>query len=330
MRLRLPLTSLLLLALVALAPSPARAQSASYTAIVPVPDTSEAQRDHAFTVGLTQVLGRVAGRDLSSQPGYADALAKAPSLVQQYQYQRGDKRGSFLLQITFDRAAVRHMIDGLGATTWAGSRPPVLLLVRDAAGNLLEPAQLVALTQAAGARGVTFVFAHASGAPDPAQLQAADEDALASVARRFHTGLVLIGQQGAGQDDWTLVAAGRVSQWQSRGADQDSMLGDAGNALVDHLTAQFGSAPSGVAGTGTLWVGGLGSADDFAQLLAMLRQNNLVKTVTPEQAEGNGTLLRIEAGVPVSAVTDELLAEGRLLPAAQPHAGADASARWVH
>src|SRR5579859_1955026 len=82
----------------------AQGQVSPYTVVVSVADTSDAARNNAFGDALAQVLARTSGgQDLSSKPGYPDALKGAAGIVQQYQYQRAATGMS--LQVTFDQAA---------------------------------------------------------------------------------------------------------------------------------------------------------------------------------------------------------------------------------
>ena len=150
---RLP--RLLLAALLGLTALALHAQSqvpaSPYAVVVPVTDTSEAQRDQAFGTALGQVLERVAGgQDLRDKPGYDDALKGAPGLVQQFQYQRAGT--GIVLQVNFDPGAVRQLITQLGVPA-AGVKPPVLVLVHGSDGSLLGKDALAALARAAGARG---------------------------------------------------------------------------------------------------------------------------------------------------------------------------------
>src|SRR6185312_13005710 len=95
--------------------STARAQAAApaYSVVVPVLDTSDAQRNDAFAHALAQVLTRVAGgQDLRDKPGYADALQGASAMVQKYQYQRASDGIS--LQVDFAPAAVQRLVAQLG------------------------------------------------------------------------------------------------------------------------------------------------------------------------------------------------------------------------
>ena len=328
------LVPLLLFGLFCAAPSPAPAQDSLYGATVPVVDTSDAQRDQAFAVALGEVLAKVAGHDLSAQPGYADMLGKAPSYVQQYQYARAPA-GSvqpFTLQVKFDASAVRRLAAGMGVASWSGPQVPVLLLVEDATGAALDATALAPLVQAGAARGIDFTYDSAGVVDDTAALAAGDESALAAVGRRYHTGLILIGRLDVDDSDWTLVAAGKADHWQvPAGLEPDSMLADAGTALVEHLTRRFAAAPGG-GGDGTLWVSGVGSSTDFAQLLGTLRADAAVREVDVHEAQGDGVLLEVSTRAPLASVVDELGAGGRLLPGGPTPGGvvADASLRWLH
>ncbi len=130
MRSRLPsIRLILLLLLVASTASVAQnAPTPPYSATVPVPDTSSAQRNHAFEVALTQVLTQTAGHDLSQQPGYGEALGKASNYVTQYQYQKDAQDGGFSLQVSFDPSSIHSLVRRLGSapapTPAAGQAAP--------------------------------------------------------------------------------------------------------------------------------------------------------------------------------------------------------------
>ncbi len=86
-----------------------RAQQAGYAAKVPVSDTSDAQRNHAFAVALGALLARTAGQQVTAAPGFTDALGNAGNLVQSYQYERAPAGSAqpFVLVMQFDPAAVK-------------------------------------------------------------------------------------------------------------------------------------------------------------------------------------------------------------------------------
>ncbi|MDW2983245.1 MAG: DUF2066 domain-containing protein [Rhodanobacter sp.] len=326
MRLPCLLIVTLLLVFAALPASHAQVASSPYAVVVPVADTSDAQRDQAFATALGQVLTRIAGgQDLRSNAGYADALGKAGSMVQKFQYQRAAT--GLVLDVEFEPGSVRRLVSRLGVQS-AGIKPPVLLLVQGSDGRLLDQAALASLASAAAARGTNVVYPDGD-LPDLARVAAADPAALVAVNRQYHTGLVLLGKLRDGGADWTLISGGQPQRWSDQGASADALLDDAGNGLVDRLGKQLnviGAGPS----EGKLWVSGLDSAMDYANLVAILQDDPTVKQVQTLGAQNSGVLLYVKASVPIGALAANLAAGGRLLLQGEPHPGADANLRWLH
>lgn len=316
----------LLLGFAALPPLHAQTSGSPYLVIVPVTDTSDAQRDQAFGTALAQVMTRVAGgQDLRSNPGYAAALGGAGSLVQKFQYQKAAT--GLVLEVDFAPASVRRLVTQLGVAS-AGIKPPVLLLVQRASGSAVAAAELASLATAAAARGITVVYPAAGSELDPAKVAAADPAALAAINQQYHTGLVLLGKLQKDSANWTLISGGQAQHWSSQGATDGAMLAAAGNDLVDRLGKQLNVIGS-VASEGRLWVSGLDSAADYASLLATLSADPSVQQVTTVGAQNDGVLLDVKASVPMSALAANLAASGHLLLQAQPHDGADANLRWL-
>lgn len=304
----------------------AQASGSPYSVTVPVTDTSDMQRDQAFATALAQVMARVAGgQDLRGNPGYAEALGGAASLVQKFQYQRAAT--GLVLDVDFAPASVRRLIAKLGVAS-AGIKPPVLLLVQQADGSAVDPAELASLATTAAARGTTVVYPAAGSELDPATLAAADPAALARINQQYHTGLILLGKLHDGSADWTLISGGQAQRWSSQGATAEALLADAGNGLVDRLGKQLNVIGS-MASEGKLWVSGLDSAADYAGLLATLDADPSVRQVTTVGALNDGVLLDIKSSVPMRALAANLAAGGRLLLQGEPHEGADANLRWL-
>lgn len=326
---RLPhlLIALLLLGLAILPPLHAQAAGSVYSVTVPVPDTSDAQRDQAFATALAQVMTRVAGgQDLRGNPGYAEALSGASALVQKFQYQRAAT--GLVLDVDFAPSSVRRLISRLGVAS-AGIKPPVLVLVQRADGSAVDEAELASLATTAAARGTTVVYPAAGSDIDPAKVAAVDPGTLASINRQYHTGLVLLGKLHRGRADWTLISGGQVQRWSNQGATDEALLAAAGNGLVDRVGQQLNVIGS-VASEGRLWVSGLESARDYADLLATLNADPSVRQVTTVGAQNQGVLLQVKASVPLAALAANLAAGGRLLLQGEPHEGADANLRWLH
>jgi len=327
MRLPRLLTAVLLLAFLAVPPLCAQVAGSPYAVTVPVSDTSQAGRDEAFATALGQVLVRVAGgQDLRGKAGYDDALAKAPSLVQQFQYAKGDG-GGLVLQVNFEPGAVRRLVSTLGVAS-AGVKPPVLLAVQGSDGQWLQPDDLAALAQAAATGGANIAYVDAGNPPDPARVAAADPAALAALDVQYHTGLVLLGHLHDGAGDWTLVSGGKAQHWSNQGDTEDAVLADAGRSLVGRVNQQLNVVGATVTSS-RLWVDGLGSAMAYANLLATLQGEPAVRAVATLGAQDDGVMLEVKAALPAAALATSLAAGGRLLQGA-PHDGADASLRWLH
>ena len=329
MRLSRLLCVLLLFGLAGLRPVLAQQPlpSSPYTVVMPVADTSEAQRDSTFASALAQVLARVAGgQDLRGKPGYDDALKAASGMVSNYQYQRA--AGGIALQVTFDRGAVNHLVGQLGAPA-AGVKPPVLLLVQGPDGQLLGGDSLDALARSAAAQGYGVVYPDPSDPPDPSRVAAVDPAEMAALTARYKTGLVLVGKLHPGSVDWTLVSGGAAQAWQDQAPTEDRLFADAGAAMAARVAQQLNVIGSGTS-DGRLWVEGVTSAMDYAQLLNLLRGDPAVRKVATLGAKDDGVLLKVTSTLPLGALASGLAAGGRLMQAPSGHAGADASLRWLH
>lgn len=327
MRLSRLLIATLLLVLAALPTLHAQVSGSPYSVTVPVTDTSDAQRSQAFATALGQVLTRVAGgQDLRSNAGYNDALQDAGSMVQKFQYQKAVT--GLILDVDFAPGTVRRLVAKLGVAS-AGVKPPVLLLVTGADGKLFDQTALGSLAAVAAARGTNVVYPDAVSPPDVAKVAAVDPAALAAINQRYHTGLVLLGSLQGGSADWTLIAGGQPQRWTSQGVSEDALLADAGNRMVDRVGRQLNMVGVSIS-EGRLWVSGLQSAMDYANLLALLRNDPTVREVATLGADNDGVLLSIRASLPLSGLAVNLAASGRLLLQDQPHDGADANLRWLH
>ncbi|RDS83064.1 DUF2066 domain-containing protein [Dyella monticola] len=311
-------------------PPAGRGQTTSpYTVVVPVSDTSAAQRNQAFQTALGQVLVRVSGgQDLVDKPGYAEALQNAAGIVKQFQYQGdGGNPPTFTVTVSFDQGAVQRLVTLLGATA-AGVRPPLLLVVSGSDGKLLDKNDLGTLGSAVSKHGYQVSFPDPNQLPDLGQLAKADPAAMSAISRLYHTGLVLVGSMHANGADWTLISGGQSQHWNAQGTNQDDMFADAGKAATDRLDQAF-NVISTTQSNGKLWVSGLHSAMDYANLLATLQADPSVQTISTVSAQDDGVLLTVKASMSLSDLVANLTAGGRLMEGTS-HDGADASLRWLH
>ena len=326
MRLSRLLIVTLLLAFASLPVLHAQAAGSPYSVTVPVTDTSDGQRDQAFATALGQVMTRIAGgQDLRSNPGYGAALTGAGSLVQKFQYQKAAT--GMVLNVDFAPASVRRLVSTLGVAS-AGIKPPVLLLVKGADGKLLGQTALASLVSTAASRGTTVMLPGAGSALDTAKVAATDPASLASIDAQYHTGLVLVGELHGGLADWTLISGGQAQHWSGQGTSENALLADAANGMVDRLGKQL-NVIGATASVGKLWVSGLSSAMDYANLLSILQNTPSVQQVTTVGAQNDGVLLQVKTTLPISGLAANLAAGGRLLLQGETHPGADANLRWL-
>jgi hypothetical protein len=89
----------------------------TYSAVVPVTDTSDTARNTAFSTALTQVLQRLAPQAV---PG-ADVLGQASGLVRNYKYQRAAGGNGLQVQVDFDPGSIQHLIQQLDASAAASA-----------------------------------------------------------------------------------------------------------------------------------------------------------------------------------------------------------------
>ncbi|MGH8212905.1 MAG: DUF2066 domain-containing protein, partial [Rhodanobacteraceae bacterium] len=106
-------------------------------------------------------------------------------------------------------------------------------------------------------------------------------------------------------------------------------MGAAATAMNAPASASSGGAAVAAGGSGTWWVDGIGSAQDFATLLAALRQSDQLQDVTPIAAQGDGVLLQLSWNSPLPDALNALTGGGHF-SAAPAHPGADASLHWTH
>ncbi|MDE2270901.1 MAG: DUF2066 domain-containing protein [Xanthomonadaceae bacterium] len=121
-----------------------------------------------------------------------------------------------------------------------------------------------------------------------------------------------------------------VAQGGSNGAAAVAGAPPASNASPASAgAAAGGTAPVVAGGTGTIWVGGIEDSHAFASVLSLLRNDPGLHDVQPVAAEGDGVMLQLGFSAPLATALAALEPpNGHLVPAAQPHAGADLSFSW--
>lgn len=329
----------------------AQAQSANalYTGEVPVPDQSDEQRAIALRSALAQVVVKLTGdRAAASSEAVAKLVESAERYVQQYTYRQAVETvdGQPLLRLSlvasFDRSAIDRVLRDRGLKVWTpAARAPVVvwLAMDDGKGPRLldstDPAAR-AMQQTAEQRGVNLVWPRLD-TPEQAQTTAqivweGDTMTLSADAVRYQTDTVLVGQlRRVGNDwsaRWTLVLGGQAQPvWESRDPDLAAALVSGADGAVDKTRGRSSAATEERRITSAkVWIGGLKSAQDYARLFEILGGNELVREFQPEQARGDGVLLKLTLNLALDRWLAYLPPDGPLqLVSAEAADGAEAS-----
>ena len=339
----------------AVAAAPVRAQGLGlYSGEAPVADQSDEQRAAGMSAALSQVVVKLTGDPaVVSREAVAKALGEAGRYAQRYSYRQdvvaegGQPQVKLTLVAQFDRAAIDRLLRDFGLKAWSAARPPVLVFLAVDDGNGLrlvtDPADAAAqpLLQAAQQRGLNLALPNLADA-DAAALgaQAAwsgDLAALAPQAARAQTALLLVGQlRRLGEQwsaHWTLSDGSAPQSWDGSDASLDALLAQAAAGAADRVVGRYAAASLERRPTAaTVWISGIQSAADYARALAALGRDNLVRDALPQQARGDGLLVRLNLNVTLDSWLANLGADGvlRAVSARPPLDGIEATLALVH
>jgi hypothetical protein len=301
------LSWLLLLAL----PAAAATVSKLYEAEVPVTAEDTASRNQAIGEALNQVLVKLTGRDPA--PGAAQLTAQAARYVQQYRYLRnltpeGQTRTS--LWVRFDKTGLDRAMLDRGLPIWGNSRPGILVWLaaqRQGRRELIgADGQLAHLLRAAAAsRGLPLQWPLLD-LEDQARLTTADlwsdyGSAVVQASQRYAQPLVLTGRLRQVAPDhwdgqWTLYEGDHGQALTSAGADANTAIRSAIDQLSELLAARY--APAGGDNGLTLVhlkILGVRDLDDYAAVLKLVGEREVVNRVALRSADGDALVLDVQA-----------------------------------
>lgn len=341
----------LLLSLLAIA-SPLAAQSL-YTGEGPVTDQSDEQRTMAMGAALAQVVVKLTGdANVVNREAVAKALTEADHYVQRYSYRQdvvtdaGQPVARLTLVAQFDRGAIDRLLRDFGLKSFSGARPPVLtFLVTDDGG---EPRLIVdaskpeaaALLVSAQQRGINLVLPSLSEDQAVIGAQTAwsgDVASLQPLAAKLQTNLVLIGQlRRLGEQwsaRWTLSDGSTPQSWDAPIGDLASVLAAGSGGLAERVVGRYNA--SGLERKITnavVWISGVTTAEDYARALGALTHDQLVREAQPQQARGDGMLVKLTLNVALEPWLANLAADNplRAVSARPPIEGVEATLAFVH
>lgn len=314
--------------------------SGSYEAEVPVNSQGESDRNGALARALGNVLAKLSGdRSVITRPGVMQSLRDAKNYVASYDYRQDQSTSasgapSFrtMLVARFRQDDVDGLIAALGLPLWPEPRPkPVVwLAIDDGSGP-----RLVTVQQANAARPLlnrAIERGYKLGLPTGSAAEQAlvgaiwrqDTAAVARASSRYAPPMQLVGKlyrdkTGGWVADWVFVDGGKeLNKWSSNDSDARRAMAGGADGAADALVRRYAKAgaATGAAGTYTIVVTGLNSAEDYLRLTAGLRESPVVRNITPVRASGDRLELALELTTGLPGLNRMLGENGVIAPLA--------------
>ncbi len=314
--------------------------SGAYEAEVPVNSQGEADRNGALARALGNVLAKLSGdRSVMTRPGVMQALRDAKNYVASYDYRQDQSTSASgapsyrtMLVARFRQDDVDGLISALGLPLWPQPRPkPVVwLAIDDGSGP-----RLVTVQQANAARPLlnrAIERGYKLGLPTGSAAEQAlvgaiwrqDTAAVARASSRYSPPMQLVGKlyrdkTGGWVADWVFVDGGReLNKWTTNDSDARRAMAGGADGAADALVRRYAKAgaATGAAGTYTIVVTGLNSAEDYLRLAAGLRESPVVRNITPVRASGNRLELALELTTGLPGLNRMLGENGVIVPLA--------------
>lgn len=313
--------------------------SGAYEAEVPVNSQADADRNGALSRALGVVLGKLSGdRSVMARPGVAQALRGAKDYVASYDYRQDQSTSasgapSFrtMLVARFREDEVDGLISALGLPLWPQPRPkPVVwLAIDDGSGPRLVSVQQANAARPLLARAVErgYKLGLPGGSAAEQALVGAiwrqDTAAVARASSRYAPPMQLVGKlyraNGGWVADWVFVDGGKeLNKWTTKDSDARRAMAGGADGTADALVRRYAKAgaATGAAGSYTIAVTGLDSAEDYLRLAAGLRENPVVRNITPLRASGNRLELSLDMTTGLAGLNRMLGDNGVIVPLA--------------
>lgn len=314
--------------------------SGAYEAEVPVNSQGDADRNGGLARALGNVLAKLSGdRSVMTRPGVMQALRDAKNYVASYDYRQDQSTSATgapsyrtMLVARFRQDDVDGLISALGLPLWPQPRPkPVVwLAIDDGSGP-----RLVTVQQANAARPLlnrAIERGYKLGLPTGSAAEQAlvgaiwrqDTAAVARASSRYAPPMQLVGKlyrdkAGGWVADWVFVDDGKeLNKWSTTDSDARRAMAGGADGAADALVRRYAKAgaATGAAGTYTIVVTGLDSADDYMRLAAGLRESPVVRNITPVRASGNRLELALELTTGLPGLNRMLGENGVIVPLA--------------
>jgi len=313
-RVRYVVTTVFFLIMVAVYPSHsiARDMKELHRILVPVEDTSKAQRARGASIALSQVLIRLTGdRRVIKMGGVEPLLGKAGDFLIRYRYEQNGGRDQLLLDAEFDEQALGRELKKFNIPVWAKERPDTLawVVIEDVTGRYLvglnsesDRVKDVMLAQA-DTRGIPLLFPTMDLKESGQLVSPKDWDSLANVvsvqSMRYNAPSVLIGYVRQTVPTfwdvrWEIRVGEESFSWRTEGDIVDLVVEDGVDALGDALARRYAVvALSSISDKFALTVLGVKNSGDYTRLLNYLGSLDAVTSLFVRSVDIQSVLIEV-------------------------------------
>lgn len=283
-----------------------------YTAQVPFNQQLGDAREKAYDAALRQVLLRVSGPELVSDPGLYDAVFPDPATYV-VQFQPGPDNTLF---VTFDGAAIEKTLRDSNQTVWGSDRPLTLVWlavdwgqgereILGAADAVQGPDDALAaernrqlrerMLEIAGQRGLPIAFPLLDG-EDLAKVEFSDiwggfDERIVAASARYDANSILIGRisaSGATQNRWTYLFGDQQRHWTGQ---PDVVVAQ----VSDLLSTEFAISGSEPVREVELSIYGVTSVDAYGDVQNVLANVNVIDSFALAEVAGDGLRYHVRA-----------------------------------
>lgn len=280
-----------------------------YTIQVPVDGSSPAQLQQGYRNGLEAVILRVSGsRAVFDNPGIEAILEDPESLLQSYQFLRGDANTTDQLRMTFGSVGVTRALADIGASVWGANRPLTLawVAVEEQGSRALVTSAgsgpwADAFRNAAADRGLPLMFPSQEAASDRRMLsevwgQFMDSIRGASdVDHDFLSAIRISGGSGGWQAAWALEGAGVDESGSSQAATPNELARAIINTWADRMATRYAVSGGDLADATRVQVviDGIHSVTDFGRVRQAVTGMDPVTSFGIAAVQGDRLVLRL-------------------------------------
>lgn len=276
-----------------------------YSAVVPVDNSSPAERDRALRDALGQVLVKLTGaRTVVSRPEVRNFLAGAETLATEFGYvdiDDGDRKG---LQARFAPAELDRFLRRNQLPVWPAKRKELLVWVlrepvagaRDFVPRDADEGFYDGLDRLFERRGQPVIYP-LYDLEDQLVLEVEDGwnfngERIAEASRRYGTdGWLIIRQyqtsDGGWRVAWVLSSGNDLNLDNLENPDLAAAMSQVVDGTVDRLAAGQTYIPSLAEGVKMLTVEGIDSFEDYARMVAILGELSVVRSADVDSLRGD-------------------------------------------